>query len=189
MAEATNKLEKLTFVGLYDAETPCAEITVQDDAGLPGVGVQTFKVSVQTIGHYCAEAMTLLISRRVKLAGWSPALKWLPSEDQISTVSGLFITGAVDRLPNIHADWIQEVYHLVQDHEAKLVRVTYLDRAGDPKYTASMPADVPSDDTKVTIQVNGNEPVTMSDKAFRDLPGKIRKMANGRQASAANGGQ
>lgn len=182
MAETTNKLEKLTFVGLYDAETPCAEITVQDDAGLPGVGVQTFKVSVQTIGHYCAEAMTLLISRRVKLGGWSPALKWLPKDDQISTVSGLMITGAVDRLPNIHADWIREVNHLVIEHEKKLVRVTYLDRAGDPQYDVSAPAPSKADDTTVTIQVNGHEPVTMSDQELRDLPGKIRKMANGRQA-------
>lgn len=183
MAEATNKLEKLTFVGLYDAETPCAEITVQDDAGLPGVGVQTFKISVQTIGHYCAEAMTLLISRRVKLGGWSPALKWLPKDDQISTVSGLFITGAVDRLPNIHADWIREVNHLVMDHEKKLVRVTYLDRAGDPQYDVSAPAPSKSDDTTLTISVDGKKPVTLTDQTLRDLPGQLRKIANGRQAA------
>lgn len=181
MAEATNKLEKLTFVGLYDAETPCAEITIQDDAGLPGVGVQTFKVGAQTIGHYCAEAMTLLISRKVKLGGWSPALKFLPKEDQISTISGLMITGAVDRLPDIHASWIRELNHLVMDNEKKLVRVTYLDRMGDPQYDVSAPDMAREDnDTTVTIQVNGHEPVSMSDKEFRDLPGKIRKMANGR---------
>jgi hypothetical protein len=129
--------------------------------------------------------MTLLISRRVKLGGWSPALKWLPSEDQISTVSGLFITGAVDRLPNIHADWIREVNHLVMEHEKQLVRVTYLDRMGDPQYDVSAPAPSKSDDTTVTIQVNGHKPVTMSDQEFRDLPGKIRKIANGRQAVRA----
>lgn len=47
----------------------------------------------------------------------------------------------------------------------------------------------PLDQSMVTISVDGQRPVSMTDKQFRDLPGKIRKLANGRQASAAKGGR
>ncbi len=186
MAEESNKLERLVFVGLYDSETEVAEVTMQDPAGLPGVAVQTFKVGVQTVAHYCAEAWTLLIARRVKLGGWSPALDWLPTDPQVSTIAGLTITGAVNRLPEIHADWIRDVNKLLMGHEAQFAKVTYLDGRPDPK-----PSPGPSsrDDTTLTISVDGKKAVPLTDKQFRDLPGKIRKLAKGRQAGMAVGGR
>ena len=40
----------------------------------------------------------------------------------------------------------------------------------------------PIDQSTLTISVDGKKPVTLTHKELRDLPGKIRKLANGRQA-------
>jgi len=154
MAEATNKLEKLTFVGLYDRLSNVAEITAQDPSGLPGVGITTFTLDVETIAHYCAEAWMLLVVRRIKLGmmAFKPDLPWLPDDNQVTTEAGLTITAAVDRLPALHEEWKDQIEALIYANENKLVKVVYAN--GGISETKPVPESSPIDDSTVTISVD-----------------------------------
>lgn len=182
MAEATNKLEKLTFVGLYDRTSNVAEITAQDPSGLPGVGITTFTIDVETVAHYCAEAWMLLVVRRIKLGmmAFKPDLPWLPDGNQVTTEAGLTITAAVDRLPGLHEEWKDEIEQLLYANENKLIKVVYANGGVSETKPAAEPK--PKSENTLTISVDGNKPVTLTDQELRDLPGKLRKLANGRQA-------
>lgn len=178
MAEATNKIEKLTFVGLYDRLSNVAEITAQDPSGLPGVGITTFTLDVETVAHYCAEAWMLLVVRRIKLGmmAFKPDLPWLPEDNQVTTEAGLTITAAVDRLPELHEEWKDQIEALIYANENKLVKVVYANGG----ISETRPADEPRNEEHSVTMSAGGKSVTLKNTDINTLTKALGKVANGR---------
>lgn len=195
MAEA-NKPEKLGFVRLYNTRLPLAAVEVQKPGALKGIGTMRHDISLVYVAHYCWEGGLLLVSQHIDDA---PA-GWLDREHTSPAMTSHVCateTAAVDRIVRMKGEAWENAHDRVEAAIGKngLVSVTRYDADGviqeDPEpeeHDVTLrgdPATEPRpDEITTTISVNGARAVPLTDKQFRDLPGKIRKLANGRQAVA-----
>lgn len=184
MADDTNKPEKLGFVRLYNTRLPIAKVEVQHPNALRGIGTIKSEVNLSFIAHYCWEGKLLLVSEQIMGA----PVDWLDKEHdspRISSHACATETVAVDRIIRMKGEAWEQAHRRVESAIAKHkpLRAIRFDCDGviqeDPE-----PEPGKAEESTVSIQVNGERPVTMSDKQFRDLPGKIRKLASSRQAVA-----
>lgn len=195
MAEA-NKQEKLGFVRLYNAHLPLAAVEIQNPSALKGIGTIRYDIGLVYVAHYCWEAGLLLVSQHIEDA---PA-GWIDREHVNAAMSSHACateTAAVDRIVQMKSEVWAHAHGRVKAAiiKHKPLRVVDYDADGviqeDPEpeeHDVTLrgdPAPEPRpDEITTTISVNGARAVPLTDKQFRDLPGKIRKLANGRQAVA-----
>jgi len=191
MAEA-NKPEKLGFVRLYNTRLPLAAVEVQKPGALKGIGTMRHDIVLVYVAHYCWEGGLLLVSQHIDDA---PA-GWLDREHTSPAMTSHVCateTAAVDRIIRMKGDAWENAHDRVEAAigKNKPVSVTRYDADGvireDPEpeeHDVTLrgdPAPEPRpDEITTTISVNGARAAPLTDKQFRDLPGKLRKLANGR---------
>jgi len=107
-----NKLEKATFIRLYERAFDVCSLNRDKPGSLPGMARESSSVFARFGAHYCAETMVLLVERKAtNSAYWK--LDWLPKKT-LETVGGLSISDAVDTIFTKARAWKDDVTNIVE---------------------------------------------------------------------------
>lgn len=175
MSEDNNKLEKATFILIYDREIDTVTVT-RRKAGALDLGENTREAStvqacIET--HYCFERRALMIERTVRNTEYWK-LPWAP-ERKLEIVGGLTISDAVEEVVTRANEWRDEVTALVNENApgGKL-------QEGNEEPAAE------GEVNSVTLSANGKS-VTMSAKNVADATRKIEGVV--KKIKASKGGR
>lgn len=111
-----DKIEKLTFITLYDEQVPVRTVTRQKPGALP-LGEETEEassVNAKFRASYC-DAMGVLLCETGASNGAFWALEWLPGRT-LENVGGLTVSQAVREIVKRADDWSKLVGELVDQH-------------------------------------------------------------------------
>lgn len=105
-----NKLEKLTFVTLFDRPLQVCVLSRDQAGGLPGIAKETSELFARFQASYCAENMVLLVTRTAYDSRYWE-FKWLPDKS-IQTITGLDISAAVEKIYVESRAWQEQIEKL-----------------------------------------------------------------------------
>lgn len=188
-SEETNKIEKATFVTLYDKRADVATCKRQKPGALPGL-CETHDVKAVLKAHFCPESHILLFEKAVEFPG-SWECNWVP-ERKLETLTIWNVTAAVDRITAYMATLEDDTAALVAKHtndgwvgtRPDIVR-TLDGHSVDDAVFEPAPSVLQEGTIEISTSLPGHEPVTMTNSAFTSAVEQMNKLGIGGAIASA----